>query len=82
MKLPERPKYVPKHELRTYTIDYNGWTTKRYIEEGRNYFDGHCSVVAPAGYKPEDINEMLDYELSVSRYDDEHVETITEIRVK
>ena len=82
LKLPERPKYVPKHELRTYTIDYNGRTLKRYVEDGRNCFDGKIEVAAPEGYDPEDVNEMLEYELSISKYDDENVETITNIRVK
>lgn len=82
LKVPEKEKYVPKHELRSHKVTYIGWMVKSYIEDGRNCFDGHLSVVAPDGYNPDDINEMLDYELSISSYADEHIETVTEIRVK
>lgn len=82
LKVPDRPKRVPKHELRTYTLNYSGYAVRSFVLEGRNTFDGHISVLVPHGFDVDDVNEMLEYELSISKYDDENVETITEIRVK
>lgn len=82
LKLPDTPKRVPKHELRTYTVTHDGSFVKMLVGVGRNSFDGYIRNVAPEGYNPDDVNDMLDYELTVSKYDDENVETITSIKVK
>lgn len=82
IKMPDKPKRVPKHELRTYTVNYDGAFLKMFVGKGRNYADGYVTNIPPEGYNPEDVNEMLEYKVTISKYDDENVETITNIKVK
>ena len=82
IEFPDIPKRIPKHELRTYTIDYDGIMLKRYIEDGRLTVNGKITISTPENFNSEDVNEMLDYEITIQKYDDENVETIVKIAVK
>jgi hypothetical protein len=82
IQTPKLEKKKPEHKQREYTIEYSGSMLKSFAKDGRNSIDGKITAVPPAWYNEEDVCDALEYKISISKYDDENVETITDIKVK
>lgn len=82
IQTPKFEKKKPEHRQREYVLEHSGSVLKHFVKDGRSSIDGKITVLAPVWYNEEDVCDALEYKISISKYDDENVETITDIKVK